>query len=142
MVASEQHIQLGCLYDWHPSLDRHRQQIEARFVFEEQGSSFIFGFFKCWPALLLPLRDHRLIPLTGPLTRLLRTPAERMQQLAHMVWMIVHTTHACDDDGHTPGCPAIPSKAERLTSLFEQYRKLLSLFLRQSRCRSRRWMTR
>ena len=45
MIARERHVQLGCLPNGCPGLDRHRQQIEARFVYEEQSSSFVFGFF-------------------------------------------------------------------------------------------------
>lgn len=89
--------------------------------------------FEGRPALGPPGLDRRLVPLAGPLDRLLHAPAGRPQERADVIGMVADPELAPNAGRHAPGRPDITPEAERLGPPRQQQRNLRPLLRRQLR---------
>jgi hypothetical protein len=90
------------------------------------------------PALGAPGLDRRLVPVAGPLDRLLDAPAGRPQARADRMGVGADPARAPADRRHPPGGPAIPTKPDRFGAACHQARPLLPLLVRRCRGWARR----
>ena len=78
------------------------------------------AFFYPRPVLLDPVADGRLVALQRATRRLLRTPAQLMQQPSDMIDVIAHPEAVLDQLSHSRAGPQIGVKTGRLRTLQEQ----------------------
>src|SRR5262249_14156276 len=102
-------------------LDHTREEIEARFVLENKGSALAAGApTQLRPGLVAPAPDRLVVPLDGPLDRLLRRPVQALEYPADMVLMVAGAELPLDDLGDAGAGPDLTAEAIRLRPVPEE----------------------
>ena len=118
LLAEDRRLRLGGV-----RLDHPRQQVEPRFVLENQHPALAprppsqFG-----PDLVAPALDGRLVPLDGPPDRHLGRPAQFLEQPADVVLVVADAELLLDDRGDAGAGPDLAPEAVGLRAVPEELR--------------------
>lgn len=103
-------------------LDHPRQEVEARFVLENQGPVLPAGTPpQLRPGLLTPPPDGVLVPLDGPPDRLLRSPTQVLEEPADVTLVIADAELPLDDLGDAGAGPDLAAEPVRLRPVPEEF---------------------
>src|SRR5262249_19055172 len=101
-------------------LDPPREEVEARFVLDDEGPALAAGPpSQLRPDLGAPAADGRLLPPDGPLDRLLRRPSQVLEHPADVALVVADAELILDDAGAGPDLTA---EAIRLRPVPEEIR--------------------
>ena len=92
-------------------LDHPREQVEPRFVLENQGPALAAGTATQFrPDLGVPAADRPLVPLDGPLDRLLGRPVQALEQPTDVVLVVADAELLLEDAGDAAQVQTRPRK--------------------------------
>ena len=105
------------------SPDQPRQQVETRFVLENQHAALTFGSpSQFGPNLGAPAFDGLLVALDGPLDRHLRRPQQFLEQTANVVLVVADAELFLDDQGDAGAGPDLAAEPVSLRPVPEEFR--------------------
>src|SRR5579864_1496130 len=106
---------------WPVRLDHPGQQVEARFIHENQGSALpACPLPECRPGLIAPADDGILVPLDGPRNGHLRGPAEVFQDPRYLALAVEDPELLLQHLGDTGAGPNVTPEAVRLRAVPEE----------------------
>src|SRR5579871_1759997 len=99
-----------------------RQQVEARFVLENQHAALApCSLLQFRPDLLPPALNHFLVPLNSPPDRHLGRPVQLLEQPADVIFVVADPELLLDDPGHPRAGPDLTPKSVRFRAMPEEF---------------------
>jgi hypothetical protein len=103
-------------------LDHPREEVEARFVLENKHPALAVGAPpQLRPGLVAPASDRLVVPLDGPLDRLLGRPVQPLEQPADVTLVVADAELLLDDAADTGAGPDLAAEAIRLRPVPEEF---------------------